>query len=149
MRACNKSILQFQIKVKKNLNKTPPISWRGKDSSVGRIANEPTIFIKMRFVRVLAHPRYNLHRPVGETLGISSLRCSPARKMKKNSVGELPDEVGDTAISLQGLGEKALQCFLLFKNLNKTPPIFWKGEQMFYSFLVGIFKIPSLRKTRI
>jgi hypothetical protein len=30
------------------------------------------------------------------------------------TVGELPDEVGDTAISLQGLGEKALQCFLLF-----------------------------------
>ena len=29
-------------------------------------------------------------------------------------VRELPDEVGDTAISLQGLGEKTLQGFLLF-----------------------------------
>jgi hypothetical protein len=48
----------------KNLNSTPPISWRRKDSSVGRIANEPTILIKMRFVWVAAHPRYNLQRSV-------------------------------------------------------------------------------------
>ena len=40
-------------------------------------------------------------------------------------VRELPDEVGDTAISLQGLGEKALQCFLFLKNLNITLPIIW------------------------
>ena len=56
----------------------------------------------------------------------ATLRCSPWSVVKERQslqVGELPDEVGDTAISLQGLGEKALQCFLLFKNLNRTPPI--------------------------
>jgi len=57
----------------------------------------------------------SIHRPVGEALGISSLRCSPARKMKKQSVGELPDEVGNEATFLQGLGKIALPCYLLFK----------------------------------
>jgi hypothetical protein len=53
----------------------------------------------------------------------ATLRFSPWSVVKERQslqVGELPDEVGDEATSLQGLGEIALPCYLLFFKSKTT-----------------------------